>query len=244
MRSAWLGELCKIATVRGQWISAALAVLATPLTSLLVAASGGVSTSDTVTSGAATGSVLGLLAFGSWGATIAAGEYSQQTLVVSMAAVPSRRTFYGAKLAAITAVAAAGTVISAVLAFAVVLAVTPHATHRIGDPAALAGIVVGVVAITAIGVAAGILTRSPAASIAAVFAAVLVPQAAGGLLGGLQPWIVGASPGPVITQVVGNSQLATDQTFPPGTLAAVATLLAVAVVIAAGGGYALVRRDG
>ena len=244
MRSAWHGELLKIATVRRQWLGAALAAVAIPLTSLLVAASGGLSTSDSVTSGAATGSVIGLLAFGSWGAAVAASEYSCQTLVVSLATVPRRSVFFCAKLAATTTTAAAGALVSAVTAFVVVWAVTPHGAHRIGDPATLLSVALVVVAVTALGVAAGIITRSPAASIAAVFAAVLVPQAAGGLLGGLQPWVVGASPGPVITQVVGNSQLATDQTYPLGTGAAVATLLVVATVIVAGGAYALRRRDG
>lgn len=244
MRSALRGELLKIATVRGQWISAALAAVTIPLTSLLVAASGGISATESVTAGAATGSVVGLLAFGSWGGVVAASEYSRQTLVVSLATVPRRTRLYRAKLAATTAVAAAGSLISALVAFLVVLAVTPHAAHRIGDPAALLSITLAVVAITAVGVSAGILTRSPAASIAAVFAAVLLPQLAGGLLGSLQPWVVGASPGPVITQLVGNSTLGADQTFPPGAGAAAIVLAAVAVAVAACGGYALLRRDG
>jgi hypothetical protein len=79
---------------------------------------------------------------------------------------------------------------------------------------------------------------------AAVVALVLLPQAAAGLLGGLQPWVVGASPGTVITQVVGSSQLAADQTYPAGTAAAVVTLLIVAAAIAAGGACAMLRRDG
>jgi len=38
---------------------------------------------------------------------------------------------------------------------------------------------------------------------------------------------------PVITQIVGNSNWATDQAYPPGTAAAALTLLAIAAVIAA-----------
>ena len=244
MKAAWKGELAKIATVRGQWISAVLASVAIPLTSLLVAASGELSSSDTVTSGAATGTVIGLLAFGSWAAAIAAGEYSRQTMIVSLSTVPRRSFLYGAKLAAAASVAALGSLASAILAFVVVLAVTPHAVHRIGDPAALLSIVLVVVAVTVIGVAAGILTRSPTASIATVFAVVLVPQAAGGLLGTLQPWIVGASPGTVITQIVGNSTLTSSESYPPGAALAAVTFIAVAIAIAAGGLYALQRRDG
>lgn len=244
MRNAWKGELLKVATVRGQWISILLAAVAIPLTSLLVAASGGLSDGDTVTSGAATGTVAGLLAIGSWAAVITAGEYSRQTLVVSLANVPSRIRLYGAKLAAVTAIAAAAALASAFVSWLVVLGVTPHATSRMGDPAALLGIVLAVVAVAAVGVSAGFLTRSPAASIAAVFALVLLPQAAGGLLGGLQEWIVGASPGQVVTQIVDSAQLATDQTYPGGSAAAALTLVAFAAVIAAVGGCVLCRRDG
>jgi hypothetical protein len=244
LKSALHGELLKIATVRGQWISAALATVTIPLTSLLVAASGQLGSTDSLTSGAATGSVIGLLAFGSWAGVIAAGEYSRQTLVVSLTTVPRRTVLYGAKLAAITATAAAGSLGSAFVALLVVFAVTPHGSHHLGDPAALLSVVLSVVAVTAIGVAAGILTRSPAASIVAAFAVVLLPQAAGGLLGSLQPWVVGASPGPVVTQLVGNSQLAADQAFPPGGGLAAVTLLVAAAAIAAIGGWALARRDG
>jgi hypothetical protein len=244
LKAALHGELLKIATVRGQWISAALAAITIPLTSLLVAASGQLGASDTLTSGAATGSVIGLLAFGSWAGVIAAGEYSRQTLVVSLTTVPRRTVLYGAKLAAITTTAAGGSLLSAFVALLVVFAVSPHGAHHVGDPAALLAVVLSVVAVTAIGLAAGILTRSPAASIVAVFAVVLLPQAAGGLLGSLQPWVVGASPGPVITQLVGNTQLAANQAFPPGAGMAAVTLLLVAAAVAACGGYALQRRDG
>lgn len=243
MKSAWRGELLKIATVRGQWLSLALAVVAIPLTSLLVAASGQLGAHDSVTSGAATGSVIGLLAFGSWGAVVAASEYSCETMLVSLTIVPRRTRLYGAKLAATTAAAAAGGLVSAVVALAAVLAVTPRHAHHVGNPAALLGIAIAVVAVTAVGVAAGVLSRSPTASIAAVFVVVLLPQTAGGLLGGLQPWVVGASPGVVITEIVGNSRLATSQTYPPGAAAAALTLLAVSSVAAFVGGWAFLRRD-
>lgn len=244
MNAAWRGELFKIATVRGQWICAALATLVIPVTSLLVAASGQLGSGDTVTAGAATGTTIGLLAFGAWGAVVAASEYSCQTMLVSLTTVPRRTVLYGAKLAATATIALVGSLVSAVLAFLFVLAVTTRHDHHVGDPAALLGIAVAALAITAIGVAAGLMTRSPTAAILIVFVVVLLPQTAAGLLGGLQPWIVGAAPGVVVTQIVGNSQLANDQTFPPGTTAAALTLIAVSVAIAAVGGWSLVRRDG
>jgi ABC-2 type transport system permease protein len=244
MTAALRAELLKIATVRGQWIGAALATLALPAVSLLVATTGGVGDADTVTSGAATGSVAGLLAFGIWAATLAAGEYAQQTIVVSLTTVPRRSVFYGAKLAAIGCVAAAGALVSVIAAWLVVWAVLPAGVHESGDPASLVSVVLAITAVTVLGVAVGLATKSPAASAAIVVVAILFPKAAGGLLGGLQRWVVGASPGTVITQAVGGAQLPHEQTFPGGAAAAVATMLLVATVVAVGGAVALIRRDG
>jgi hypothetical protein len=95
-----------------------------------------------------------------------------------------------------------------------------------------------------VGAALGLLVRTSTASIAIVAAAVLLPKAAAGLLGGLQPWVVGASPGTVITQAVGGAQLGSDQTYPGGTFLAVVTMLLVAGAVAVGSGYAFNRRDG
>lgn len=244
MRSAWFGELTKVATVRAQWLGLVMATLTIPVTSLLVAASGGLSSSDSVTAGAATGSAIGLVAFGSWAGVLAAGEYASQTIMVSLSTVPRRSAFYTAKLAALTSLAAAGALVSMLTALPAVWAATPHGAHPFGNPARLLAVVVSVAAVTAIGAALGILLRSSTAAIVGVVVLVLLPQAAGGLLGALQPWVVGASPGAVITQTAGSSQLATDQAFPSGSLAALATLLAVSILVAGVGSVALQHRDG
>ncbi|MBV9665310.1 MAG: hypothetical protein JOZ37_15185 [Actinobacteria bacterium] len=244
MTAAWRAELLKIATVRGQWLGAVLASLALPAVSLLVATTGGVSTSDTVTSGAATGSVAALLAFGIWAATIAAGEYAQQTMVVTLATVPRRSVLYGAKLAAIGCVAAVGALASVVVAWLVVWAVLPAGAHHLGDPAALISVVLAIIAVAVLGMACGLITKSPAAAASIVVVAVLFPKAAGGLLGGLQRWVVGASPGTVITQAVGGAQLPHDQMFPGGAATATLTMLLVATAVAVGGALTLGRRDG
>lgn len=244
MTAAWRGELWKIATVPGQWIGVGLASVVLPLTSLLVAATGGLGATDTATSGAAAGSVFALVAFGAWAAALSAGEYARQTMVVSLATVPRRAHLYAAKLAALAAVAGTGAFLSAAVALVTVRAVSTQAAHHLGGPAALLGVVLVVMAVTVIGGAVGILTRSPSASMAIVAAAVLGPAAAGGLLGGLQRWVVGASPGTVITQIVGGAQLPVDQAYPAGAGLAALTLLLVAAVVAAAGGVVLARRDG
>jgi hypothetical protein len=243
MMAAWRAELLKIATVRGQWLGAAIATLALPAVSLLVATTGGVGPGDTVTSGAATGSVAGLLAFGIWAATVAAGEYAQQTMIVSLTTVPRRSVLYSAKLAAIGCVAAVGGLVSVVSAWLIVWAVLPAGVHHTGDPAALVSVVLAITAVAILGMAVGLMSKSPAASASIVVVAVLFPKAAGGLLGGLQRWVVGASPGTVITQAVGGAQLPHDQTFPGGAAPATVMMLLVASVVALGGALTLSRRD-
>jgi ABC-2 type transport system permease protein len=215
-----------------------------PLTSFVVAATGRLGAGDTVTSGAATGSVVGLLAFGVWGAAFAASEYANGTIIVSLSTVPRRRVLYGAKLAAAATVAGAGALLSAITALLCVLAVIPPHQHGLGDPAGLFSVVLAMITVTVAGAAVGIITRSPSASMAIMVAAVLLPDAAGGLLGRIQPWVVGASPGTVVTEIVGRAQLPTNQIYPAGAWAAAATMVAVAVVVAGAGAFALIRRDG
>jgi len=244
MRAAFHAEVLKITTVRAIWLGAVLATVAVPLFSLLVVGTDGLGLDDTATSGAATGTVVGLLAFGAWAGTLAAGEYAHHTMSVSLATVPRRNVLYGAKLAATSAAAAAGALVSAVAALLIVRLAASPGEHELGNPAALLALVAAVVAVSVLGASVGILTRSTTASITIVAVAVLLPKAAGGLLGGLEPWVVGASPGTVVTQVVGGAQLASDQTYPPGDLAAVVTMLAVAALAAAVGAVVLHRRDG
>jgi ABC-2 type transport system permease protein len=244
VRSALHAELVKISTVSGLRAGAALAVLAVPLTSLLVVSTGGLGEGDTVTSGAATGTVIGLLAFGAWAAAFAGGEYVHRTITVSLSTVPRRPSLFGAKLVATGAVAGAGAVLSALVALVLVRASVPSHATRLGSPAALLVLVLAVASVAVVGAAIGTLVRSTTAGTAIVAAAVLLPQAAAGLLGGLQPWVVGASPGTVVTQAVHGAQLAHDQTYPGGTVLAVLTMVLVAAGVAVGSGYVFVRRDG
>jgi hypothetical protein len=244
LRSAVRAEVLKVTTVRSLWLGVVLAAAAVPLFSLLVVGTDKLGVDDTVTSGAATGTIVGLLAFGAWAGTLAASEHVHRTMSVSLATVPRRGVLYGAKLLAIGALSGGASLLSALAALLVVRLAAAPGEHELGNPAALLALVVAVVAVSVLGAAVGVLTRSTTASIAIVALAVLLPKAAGGLLGGLQPWVVGASPATVVTQVVGGAQLATDQTYPPGDLAAVLTMVAVAAVVAAVGAVVLQRRDG
>lgn len=243
MRAAWTAELVKIVTVRGFRVGAVVAALTLPLTSLLVVSSGGLGEADTVTSGAASGSMILLVGYAAWAATVASSEYAQRTLVASLATVPRRSVLYGAKVAAAATVAGAGALAAATVSVLVVAAVTPSG-HRLGDPAALAGIVLASIAVAVVGAATGVLTRSSTGGIAIVLAALLLPKAAAGLLGDLQPWLVGASPGTVITQFVHGAQLAAEQTYPGGTALAAVTMIVTAAAVVLVGWFAFERRDG
>lgn len=243
MKHAFLAELLKIRTLPGLRVGAGAAVVALPLFSLLVVTTGGLGGADTLTSGAATGTLVGLLGFGAWAASVAAGEYAQHTISVSLATVPRRGVLYGAKIAAAAAVVGAGALVAALASYVLVAAVSPPGHDR-GDVLALAGVALAAVAVAAVGVAVGFLVRSSTAAIAVIAALVLLPKTAAGLLGDLQPYVVGASPGTVVTQLVQGAQLGSDQTFPGGTAAAVLTMLAFAAAVVALGGVVLARRDG
>jgi ABC-2 type transport system permease protein len=241
---AWRGELLKIGTVRGQWISALLVAMAIPVTSFLVVTTGGLARGEATTSGAATGSLVGLLAFGAWSAIITAGEYAHGTMPTSLTTVPRRPVLYAAKLTAAATVAGAGGLLSAAISLFVVVGVRAPGAYGLGNPAALFSVVLAVVAVAVFGVGVAIITRSPSASAAIVVVVLLLPKAASGLLGGLQPWVVGASPATVVTEMVGGSQVPASQAFPAGTAAAALTMLAVTLAVVAAGAVALFRRDG
>jgi ABC-2 type transport system permease protein len=242
--AVWRAEVLKIATVRGQWISVLLATMAIPVVSFLVVSTGGLASGDTSTRGAATGALAGLLAFGVWSATIASGEYAQGTMVTSLTAVPRRSVLYTAKVTAIAAVAGVGALLSATIALLVVLGVRAPGSYGLGDPASLASVALAVIAVVVAGVSVGLITRSPSASIAIVVVALLLPKAAGGLLGGLQPWIVGASPDTVVAEIIGGAHLPASQTFPAGAWAAALSMWGVALAVAAGGALVFFGRDG
>ena len=244
MRTSWRAELLKVGTVRGQWVSAALVTMAIPVATFLVVTTGGLGTGQTSTSGAATGSLVGLLAIGVWSATISAGEYAHNTMVTSLTMVPRRPVLYGAKLMATATVAGVGSVLSAIIAFGVVLGARAPGHYGLGNPASLAAVVLAVVTVAMIGVSIGVITRSPSASIVVIVLGLLLPKAASSLLGGLQPWVVGASPGTVVSELIGGASLPASQTFPAGTWAAALTMVGVALVVVVGGAITFSRRDG
>lgn len=217
---------------------------AIPVTSFLVVTTGGLARGQATTSAAATGTLVGLLAFGVWSAIVTAGEYAQGTILTTLTTVPRRPVLYAAKLGAIASVAAAGGLVSAAISMLVVVGVRAPGAYGVGDPASLFSVVLAVIAVAALGVSVAVITRSPSASAAIVVAVLLLPKAASGLLGGLQSWIVGASPATVVTEMVGGSQVPANQAFPAGTAAAALTMLAVTLVVVGIAACTLLRRDG
>lgn len=237
-------ELLKVRTAPGLVLGAGAATAAFPLASLLVATTGGVGAAETLTSASTSGSLAGLLGWGLWAAASSAGEHAHGTITPSRIAVPGRRRLLGAQLVAAGGTAAAGALVSVLLALGLVRAVLPDDTYAVGRLWALLLVPVVAAAVAAVGVVVGRLTRSVAAAAATVAAALMVPKAAGGLLGVLERWVVGSSPGTVVTQLVGGAQLPAAQTHPGGPVGASATLLVVVALVVVVGGIALDRRDG
>jgi hypothetical protein len=147
-------------------------------------------------------------------------------------------------MTAVATLAGAAALFSALIALLVVVGVRAPGNYGLGNPVVLVGVVIAVIAVAVVGVGVGVITRSPSASIAIIVVVLLLPKAASGLLGGLQPWIVGASPGTVVTEIVGGTRIPVSQTFPDGAWFAVLTMMAVAIVVAGGGALAFLRRDG
>ncbi|MBO0842762.1 MAG: hypothetical protein J2O46_06225, partial [Nocardioides sp.] len=125
MRHALAAELTRITTVRGLRLGALLAALALPVLSLLVAGTGGTGAHDTVTSAAATGTIVGLLGFGAWAAAYTASEYAHGSITVSLALVPHRPTLYAARTAAVAAIAGAAGLVAALVSLLAVAAASP-----------------------------------------------------------------------------------------------------------------------
>lgn len=238
------GELVKITTVRGRWIGALAATLIQPLGALAVAGTGGDAAGDTLTAVAATSSVLGLLGFGAWAAAGASAEYTYDTISVGVVTTPGRLRLLAGKLGALAAVAFAGGLVAAVLSLLLLAATQPPAGRDLGTPLSLLAVPLAYACVAMVGGAVATLVRSPVWSIGIVLAAILLPRAGAGLWGGLQGWVVGASPGTVVTQWAHRTAVLPDQRFPAGTAAATIALVVATLVLGAIAGQVVSRRDG
>jgi ABC-2 type transport system permease protein len=125
-----------------------------------------------------TGLVLLELMVGAVGVLAGAGEYAAGTMRSTLVAVPRRGLVLAAKLlvhgGSVLALLASATAITALM----VTLLAPGKVGSLGDPEilrALSGTGLGLAGACAIGVAAGIITRSIAAAIGIVFVLVFLP---------------------------------------------------------------------
>lgn len=231
--SAFAAEALKVRTVPGLVAGALAATLLHPLASLLVATSGGVADAETLTAASGTGALAGLLVWGVWAAAAVAGEHQHGTVGPSLLAVGGRGRLLGAQAMTLAAIAAAGSLIGALLALGLVRAALPGGVHDLGPAWRILAMPLVAAAVTVGGVAIGALARSVGSAAAVVLAVLLVPRAAAGLLGPLQAWVVGASPGTVVARALGLDGGGPDQRFPGGASASVAALVLLAVAVLA-----------
>lgn len=241
--SAVAAEALKVRTVPGLTAGAIAATLLHPLASLLVATSGGVADAETLTAASGMGVLAGLLVWGAWAAAAVAGEHQHGTIGPSLLAVGGRRRLLGAQAVTLAAIAAAGSLIGALLALGLVRAALPGGVHDAGPVWRILAVPLVAAAVAVGGVAIGALVRSIGSAAAVVLAVLLVPRAAAGLLGPLQPWVVGSSPGTVVARVLGLAGSSADQRFPGGAGGGLVALLAVSVLVVAVAGFVVGRRS-
>ncbi len=116
--------------------------------------------------------------------------------------------------------------------------------HELGTPLALLGLVAAIVAVSVLGAAVGVLTRSTTAPITIVAVAVLLLE--GGRRAARRPGALDRRRQPRHRghPARRGRPARPDQTYPGGDLAAVATMLAVAALVATVGAVSFQRRDG
>lgn len=226
--AALRAELLKVRTVPGAVLGAAAAAVAHPLASLAVVGSGGVDDAADLVAISATGALAGLLAWGVWAAVLAAGEHEHGTLAPGAVAVGGLARLLAAKAVVLGGLALVGSGLGALLSLGLVRAALPPGSHDLGPVAALLVVPVVAAALALVATVAGLRLRGAGPAVTLVAALVLVPRAAGGLLGPLEPWIVGGSPGAVVSRLVGQRAPEASQAFPAGGPAALAALVALA----------------
>ncbi|MDL9937124.1 hypothetical protein QSJ18_10255 [Gordonia sp. ABSL1-1] len=236
-------ELVKVATLRGLWVTWVIGVVLGPIITLVIVGTDGLGPDATVASGAVGGILIPLLVWGGWASWLSAGEYSSRTVAAAAALVGDRTRLLVAKMLAAALLIGAGAVIATACSAAVVVVAAPPSAVGTGPVPALAWVPVVAVAVALVGVSAGFLLRSAPTAVAMVGAALLIPKGAGGLLGRFEPWIVGASPSTVLSEVIGGTETVEAQQFPLGGGAALAVVIAFAVVVLVIAAAVVSRRD-
>lgn len=188
------------------------------------------------------GSHLSQIAFGVLGVLVITSEYSTGMIRVTLAAVPRRRLLLGAKAIVFTAIASTG-VAASFGAYFVFQALLRGDSLRssIGDPGVVRALIGGGLYLTVLGLLGlglGVIIRSSAGAIAALFTVLFVPQ----VLVELLPQSWKTTIGPYVPMEAGSqifSQHHEAGALGPWTGFGIFSLYAVVALIAA---FTLIHR--
>lgn len=230
MNRALAAEWAKARTIRSTVGCLAGASVLVPVLAAFVGATGSLQPDDTVAGGSLTGVAVAQLLVGVFGTLVVTSEHTAGTVGLTYLAEPRRPRVLAAKALLVAAVTVPAGLVACATAYAVGAALLDG--YPRGD---LAQALVGVplcLAVSAVGgLALGAVVRRTAGAIAVLAAIVLVPPVVGPLLGGLRPWLVGATPPATLAKL---SQTSDATAGAMGTLGGWPSLAALAAVTLAG----------
>lgn len=241
---ALASEWTKARTVRSTMWTLGMVVLATVAVAVLVGATGSLQPDDTVLGGSLTGAALGQIAAAAFGVLVVCGEYGSGTIRPTLTACPRRFTVLVAKTVLVAALAAGTGLVAGAAAYLAGRGMLAGQGHAAGEPVpALFGVALNLAAVAVLGVTAGAVLRHAAGAVSAMVLLLLVPTLVGPLLGGLRPWVSGASPLGVLQKL---SQTSDATAAAVGSLGAWPSLLVLGAYTAAAwlaGAWLFHRRD-
>lgn len=242
-REALAFEWTKFASLRSTVWTTATAALVTVLGAVFVGLTGSLQPDDTVLGGSLTLSVVALMAAGVVGALTVSGEYASGTIAATLAATPRRGRVLAAKATLLAGVLYGLGLAACTVAYLLGDAVL-DGSYAQGEPLpALFGVAALFSVVGVLGLAIGTVVRHAAGAVAAVVAVLLLPSLFGPLLGGLRPWVAGASPTAALEKLTQTSDATPDTVGTLGPWPSLALVTAYTAVALAGAALVLRRRD-
>jgi ABC-type transport system involved in multi-copper enzyme maturation permease subunit len=248
-RRALLGDV-----IRSEWVKLAstpsllwpviVMGLAVPVLSVVVAATGSIQPDDTILGGSLTGAAIGQVIAGAVGALTVTGEHASGTIRTTLVAMPRRTVVFTAKAVVVAAATVPTALAAGTAAFLIGVAMLGGAGRVTGHPwPAVLGFALAIGFAGLLGLAIGSVLRHSAGAVAAVVGLVVVPSLFGPLFGGLQPWIVGASPSVTLQKLAQSSDAAPELVGSLGGWASLAVMAIYTAVALAAAGRIFDRRD-
>jgi ABC-2 type transport system permease protein len=211
---------------------------------VFVGLTGSLQPDDTELGGSLTGVVVAQLLVGVFGILVVSTEYTTGTIRLTLTACPRRRAVLAAKALVVVALTLPVGLAGATLAYVVGRALLPSGAHPPGDPwPALAGVALCLAATALVGLALGTVVRRTAGAVGALVAVTLLPTLVGPLFGGLQRWVVGATPTATLQKLTQTSDASPDVVGSLGAWPSLAAYGGLALVALAVAGTLLDRRD-